>query len=1283
VQIPNDNCGASGLASHGVLGISVGKSLFDEQQYNRSTSDQLQQVFFYEAHRNFWPEWFNNKFDWAMDNDPDSWGWWTVAMNNAMVSIMAPLIGVEGMYGDQTGIEFRNNMVAQLRSCIDGNYNWSTGWTHKFMDWNPTESINDLMTGLLNYSFENFGGMEWLAGFYAGIKNPSIPDRSNTLAYQECRDNVYKIWSVAADSNLLSFFSDTLQWSISQNAVNWVEGQLDPMIFASESFEYSHLSNIDNASGGSGWSGSWALAVSNGTAQVTSGSLSYNGVATSGGKLRLEPSGDTPEMRLERPLDDTVSSGTVWVTWLMKADVIGNGHLFLRPNGVQAYGVGKRWGTDFAIDNDASDTTMTTGRTYLVVAKIEVKSGNDEIYLWINPSLSQEPAITNADVVKTNTDIGELGKIDIMLQGYGQGEYEIDEIRLGATFLDAISGGTPPPAEALTSEPFDYGHLSNIDNASGGSGWNGSWALAVSNGTAQVTSGSLSYNGVATSGGKLRLEPSGDTPEMRLERSFDTVSNGTVWVSWLVKADVIGNGHLFLRPNGVQAYGVGKRWGADFAIDNDASDTTMTTGRTYLMVARVEVKSGNDDIYFWINPSLSQEPDTANADVAKTSTDLGALSKIDIVLQGYGQGEYEIDEIRIAETFAGTLGTQSLPYSDRKVVMWIGAHPDDELFGAHAAFARYIKESGNIGHYINVTSGSVQYNPSTTTNYEHGMERMGEAYTSARSVQADNRFMCMIDGQVINDIYTLEERLTRAIREIQPDIVITHGPGGEYGNADHVATSNAATAAVAAAAIATAYPSQLAEGLKTWNTPKYYRIKYDPYPSADSLTLNIDEDVYSALLGDTYAEYADSSLRASHVTAENVGIFDTYPVPDYTKGSIVHLRDDISLSGLETDLFTGLGSVASRPEYIRDWVVIGSWSGDIGSNVLGVNEQDITSPLGLTHGGKTWTAYAANNHSLVNFRQTFSPNTNAVAYAYTELELDAPISTYLRIAANNKYKIWLNGTLLHTQSTIPDYDYEKHIAVNLLTGVNRILVKMETAGAYASVARPWGFFMKAGTGADSPAPVSDGDPHILVMPAESYYNMGDATVGNGYQNTVNFKVRNIDLADNLSVSGISLGGTNPGDFVIHNDSGESTLAPWGERTFQLSFDPQSATPKARSAQLTISSNDPARSSISISLIGDALEGLSMLMMSATEKEGTASVAVFPNPVVTTLTVRLGGGSHAWGSIVVFDQAGKPRYVNREVSGAGTIDMSGMEPGVYFIRIVTNAGTTVKKVVKLK
>ena len=206
VQIPNDNCGASGLASHGVLGISVGKSLFDEQQYNRSTSDQLQQVFFYEAHRNFWPEWFNNKFDWAMDNDPDSWGWWTVAMNNAMVSIMAPLIGVEGMYGDQTGIEFRNNMVAQLRSCIDGNYNWSTGWTHKFMDWNPTESINDLMTGLLNYSFENFGGMEWLAGFYAGLRDTSIADRSDVLAHQECRDNVYRIWSAAAKKNLSVFF---------------------------------------------------------------------------------------------------------------------------------------------------------------------------------------------------------------------------------------------------------------------------------------------------------------------------------------------------------------------------------------------------------------------------------------------------------------------------------------------------------------------------------------------------------------------------------------------------------------------------------------------------------------------------------------------------------------------------------------------------------------------------------------------------------------------------------------------------------------------------------------------------------------------------------------------------------------------------------------------------------------------------------------------------------------------------------------------------------------------
>lgn len=132
----------------------------------------------------------------------------------------------------------------------------------------------------------------------------------------------------------------------------------------------------------------------------------------------------------------------------------------------------------------------------------------------------------------------------------------------------------------------------------------------------------------------------------------------------------------------------------------------------------------------------------------------------------------------------------------------------------------------------------------------------------------------------------------------------------------------------------------------------------------------------------------------------------------------------------------------------------------------------------------------------MDFRKTFTPNTNAVAYAYTEVTADAS-TTFLRIAASNKYKIWLNGSLVASQTTIPDYDYERHIPATLQQGVNRILVKMESGAAYAGLARPWGFFMKIGTGADSPAPVPDGLAQIVVLPTESAYNMGEAVIGNG------------------------------------------------------------------------------------------------------------------------------------------------------------------------------------------
>ena len=228
IEVVVDNCGAGGLAHHGRLGMSTGIPLFN-QFYDLIEQDimAIPQVFLYELNRNFWlagSEGFNGKFDWAMNDEAQNYGWWTVGMNNAMGYIIPKELDIQLHYFGTTGLDFwKDGMIGDFTPYLnDSQYDFDFGWRQALMPWRPVQSINNLMTGFILYSYENFGGTEWLKGFFTHIQSEEIPERSDVFAYQECRDNVYKIWSLAAEQDLLSFFEDSLRWVITPEAQQFV-----------------------------------------------------------------------------------------------------------------------------------------------------------------------------------------------------------------------------------------------------------------------------------------------------------------------------------------------------------------------------------------------------------------------------------------------------------------------------------------------------------------------------------------------------------------------------------------------------------------------------------------------------------------------------------------------------------------------------------------------------------------------------------------------------------------------------------------------------------------------------------------------------------------------------------------------------------------------------------------------------------------------------------------------------------------------------------------------------
>ncbi len=232
IEVVLDNCGAGGLANHGVMGMSTG-TFFLDQFYDLIEQDNLAvpQVFLYELNRNFWMPAFNNKFDWAMNDEAQNWGWWTVGMNNAQAYIIPKALDLDLYYFGNNINYWEERMVNELESYLDDTqYDFDYGWRQSLMPWHNTESINDMMSGLLIYSYNNFGGEEWISGFYEHIQNDTIIDRSGVFAYQECRDNIYQIWSLAADEDLISFFENDLRWIISDEMKDEMDYYFNPPV---------------------------------------------------------------------------------------------------------------------------------------------------------------------------------------------------------------------------------------------------------------------------------------------------------------------------------------------------------------------------------------------------------------------------------------------------------------------------------------------------------------------------------------------------------------------------------------------------------------------------------------------------------------------------------------------------------------------------------------------------------------------------------------------------------------------------------------------------------------------------------------------------------------------------------------------------------------------------------------------------------------------------------------------------------------------------------------------
>lgn len=448
VEFDKDRPGyGGGGAIHEVLGMFALKSYFEEVYQNLSEGNHtFDHVFFYEIHRNYWTSDLDRSIIYYPKPPhhqviiPYNSNM-TAAVNNTMAYV-APSI-IPEIDDWVTGLMHRDDFGENLEQFYftyvnDTNYTWENTWLSEFIPWsNGQYSLDNLQAGLLIHLYKKFG-LEFYKRFYQELRI-RMKVRNLENDYERVRDNLYVATSLAAGENLDYFFQDTLRWEITDSAIGAVEEGLagstrSELALSSFSYEpFTIESNTVQGNGsGSGWFSNWQMQNPNGVMEIRDGSLVYDSLHTEGKHLFFAPSTDEPRIELTRFMDKNLGceGSSVWLCFLFRADKVANGGVEIVP-GISLYNTfGKIWGNNLGIYTSPSQE-IQEGETYFLVSKINIASGEDTMFLWVNPTLDSEPTESEAGVVYTGYDVGTINRVQLLVQGWGQGEYNVDEIRVG------------------------------------------------------------------------------------------------------------------------------------------------------------------------------------------------------------------------------------------------------------------------------------------------------------------------------------------------------------------------------------------------------------------------------------------------------------------------------------------------------------------------------------------------------------------------------------------------------------------------------------------------------------------------------------------------------------------------------------------------------------------------------------------------------------------------------------------------------------------------------------
>lgn len=237
----------------------------------------------------------------------------------------------------------------------------------------------------------------------------------------------------------------------------------------------------------------WTSLNSGDDLAVTSGSLSYSGLAAStGNKVAFDGAGIDAAKAFTQQ-----TSGTVFYSFLLNVSSLGS----LNTTGGYLTGLNEGATTNFgatvwtrssgagynigisprttAANTVWSSSVQAVGTTVLVVVSYQIVAGaaNDVVKMWINPTPGgTEPAATLSATNTGGTDLANLNRIFIRQDNTSATPFvEMDELRIGTTWASVTPAGSACAAptmstavSAIQNITSDIDFTGSVTNAGGG-----------------------------------------------------------------------------------------------------------------------------------------------------------------------------------------------------------------------------------------------------------------------------------------------------------------------------------------------------------------------------------------------------------------------------------------------------------------------------------------------------------------------------------------------------------------------------------------------------------------------------------------------------------------------------------------------------------------------------------------------------------------------------------------------------------------------------------------------